>query len=59
MFVVEHHSAAPHKHFLYCYLKDQPLWQSVKFWNAACFDAIMTERTKRVPRHPSECVTSL
>ena len=35
------------KHFLYSYLKDQPIWQSLRFWNAAFFDAVQYERARR------------
>ncbi|RUS74951.1 hypothetical protein EGW08_017286 [Elysia chlorotica] len=33
--------------FLYTYLKDQPIWQSLRFWNAAFFDAVQNERSRR------------
>jgi hypothetical protein len=35
------------KQFLYMYLRDQPIWQSLRFWNAAFFDAVMAERMRR------------
>ncbi|XP_062566892.1 uncharacterized protein LOC134229205 [Saccostrea cucullata] len=35
------------KNFLYSYLRDQPIWQSLRFWNAAFFDAVQLERSKR------------
>ncbi|ELT98672.1 hypothetical protein CAPTEDRAFT_148510 [Capitella teleta] len=38
---------APHKHFLYSYLKEQPIWQSLRFWNAAFFDAVQQERARK------------
>ncbi|GAB6021061.1 hypothetical protein CHUAL_003695 [Chamberlinius hualienensis] len=37
----------PYKEFLYLYLKDQPIWQSLRFWNAAFFDAVQCERAHR------------
>lgn len=37
----------PFKEFLYTYLKDQPIWQSLRFWNAAFFDAVQCERAHR------------
>jgi len=37
----------PFKEFLYTYLKDQPVWQSLRFWNAAFFDAVQCERAHR------------
>lgn len=35
------------KNFLYSFLRDQPIWQSLRFWNAAFFDAVQLERSKR------------
>ena len=35
------------KHFLYNYLKDQPIWKSLQFWNAAFFDAVQCERERK------------
>ncbi|XP_046361837.1 uncharacterized protein KIAA0513-like [Haliotis rufescens] len=35
------------KSFLYSYLRDQPIWQSLRFWNAAFFDAVQCERSRR------------
>lgn len=35
------------KHFLYSYLKEQPIWQSLRFWNAAFFDAVQSERARK------------
>ncbi|PVD21285.1 hypothetical protein C0Q70_19456 [Pomacea canaliculata] len=35
------------KSFLYMFLKDQPIWQSLRFWNAAFFDAVQCERSRR------------
>ncbi|XP_041375734.1 uncharacterized protein LOC121388460 [Gigantopelta aegis] len=35
------------KHFLYNYLRDQPIWQSLRFWNAAFFDAVQGERSRK------------
>ncbi|XP_074646482.1 uncharacterized protein LOC141902578, partial [Tubulanus polymorphus] len=37
----------PMKYFLYSYLRDQPIWQSVRFWNAAFFDAVQSERSRK------------
>lgn len=37
----------PYKEFLYTYLKEQPIWQSLRFWNAAFFDAVQCERAHR------------
>ncbi|XP_049801786.1 uncharacterized protein KIAA0513 isoform X2 [Schistocerca nitens] len=37
----------PYKEYLYTYLKDQPIWHSLRFWNAAFFDALQCERVHR------------
>lgn len=37
----------PKKHYLYSYLKDQPIWQSLRFWNAAFFIAVQNERRRK------------
>ncbi|XP_058061682.1 uncharacterized protein KIAA0513 [Anopheles bellator] len=49
----------PYREYLYTYLRDQPIWQTLRFWNAAFFDALQTERkhrpvppTKHVPAKP-------
>ncbi|XP_064641129.1 uncharacterized protein LOC135495987 isoform X2 [Lineus longissimus] len=41
------HAGVRYKHFLYSYLKDQPIWQSLRFWNAAFFDAVQSERSHK------------
>ncbi|XP_053401572.1 uncharacterized protein LOC123549194 [Mercenaria mercenaria] len=35
------------KNFLYSYLREQPIWQSLRFWNAAFFDAVQNERARK------------
>lgn len=35
------------KEFLYMYLREQPIWQSLRFWNAAFFDAVQCERSHK------------
>lgn len=37
------------KVYLYTHLKQQPIWHTLRFWNAAFFDAVNCERTKRSP----------
>lgn len=32
------------KYYLSQYLKDQPIWRSIRFWNAAYFEAVQSER---------------
>ncbi|XP_052232823.1 uncharacterized protein LOC127845747 isoform X2 [Dreissena polymorpha] len=35
------------KNFLYSFLRDQPIWQSLRFWNAAFFDSVQNERARK------------
>ncbi|CAH1780398.1 unnamed protein product [Owenia fusiformis] len=35
------------KHYLYSYMREQPVWQSLRFWNAAFFDAVQQERMQK------------
>ncbi|XP_069492299.1 uncharacterized protein KIAA0513 homolog isoform X2 [Ambystoma mexicanum] len=37
------------KNYLYTHLKQQPIWHTLRFWNAAFFDAVHCERRKRSP----------
>ncbi|XP_062860791.1 uncharacterized protein KIAA0513 homolog isoform X2 [Trichomycterus rosablanca] len=37
------------KIYLYTHLKQQPIWHTLRFWNAAFFDAVNCERNKRSP----------
>uniref|UniRef100_A0A8C0JV29 KIAA0513 n=1 Tax=Canis lupus dingo TaxID=286419 RepID=A0A8C0JV29_CANLU len=37
------------KVYLYTHLKQQPIWHTLRFWNAAFFDAVHYERRKRSP----------
>ncbi|XP_058135614.1 uncharacterized protein KIAA0513 homolog isoform X2 [Dasypus novemcinctus] len=37
------------KMYLYTHLKQQPIWHTLRFWNAAFFDAVHCERRKRSP----------
>ncbi|XP_034974896.1 uncharacterized protein KIAA0513 homolog [Zootoca vivipara] len=37
------------KIYLYMHLKQQPIWHTLRFWNAAFFDAVHCERRKRSP----------
>ncbi|KAJ8785900.1 hypothetical protein J1605_006860 [Eschrichtius robustus] len=37
------------KIYLYTHLKQQPIWHTLRFWNAAFFDAVHCERRKRSP----------
>lgn len=44
----------PYREYLYTYLRDQPIWHALRFWNAAFFDAVQCERSHRpIPQtHP-------
>lgn len=47
---VEVPGCEPYPEYLYTYLKDQPIWHSLRFWNAAFFDALQSQRAhKPVP----------
>lgn len=35
------------RQYLFTYLTDQPIWRSIRFWNAAFFDAVQCERANR------------
>lgn len=37
----------PYREYLYTYLRDQPIWHALRFWNAAYFDAVQCERSHR------------
>ncbi|XP_041964884.1 uncharacterized protein KIAA0513 homolog isoform X2 [Alosa alosa] len=37
------------KVYLYTHLKQQPIWHTLRFWNAAFFDAVHCERRKMSP----------
>lgn len=37
----------PSREYLFSYLTDQPIWRSIRFWNAAFFDAVQCERANR------------
>lgn len=39
------------KQFVYECLKDQPIWRSLRFWTAAFFDAVQSERAKNLLPH--------
>ncbi|XP_055549060.1 uncharacterized protein KIAA0513 isoform X1 [Wyeomyia smithii] len=48
----------PYREYLYTYLRDQPIWHSLRFWNAAFFDALQTERKHR-PVPPTKSTNQL
>ena len=47
------HSSRHQKQYLYHILREQPIWKSLRFWNAAFFDALQTERANRPT--PTKC----
>lgn len=46
-FTVDVPGCEPYPEYLYTYLKDQPIWHSLRFWNAAFFDALQSQRAHR------------
>lgn len=34
----------PYREYLSVYLREQPIWHSLRFWNAALFDTLQCER---------------
>ncbi|KAI1285240.1 amino acid transporter -like protein [Halotydeus destructor] len=40
-------SSTNDKNYLYVYLKEQPIWKSLRFWTAAFYEAVQSERSKR------------
>lgn len=53
-YIVDVPGCEPYREYLYTYLREQPIWQSLRFWNAAFFDALQCERIHR-PVPPSNC----
>ncbi|XP_055382103.1 uncharacterized protein KIAA0513 [Condylostylus longicornis] len=42
----------PYREYLFTYLRQQPIWHTLRFWNAAFFDALQCERAHRpVPKN--------
>lgn len=41
----------PYKEYLSVYLREQPIWHSLRFWNAALFDALQCERQHAASGH--------
>ncbi|XP_067936292.1 uncharacterized protein KIAA0513-like [Watersipora subatra] len=35
------------KNFLFSYLKNQPIWQSMRYWNAAFYESVQNERERK------------
>ncbi|OWF38028.1 uncharacterized protein LOC110466790 [Mizuhopecten yessoensis] len=46
-FYESHHGNVSGRNFLYSFLREQPIWQSLRFWNAAFFDAVQCERARQ------------
>ncbi|XP_046385868.1 uncharacterized protein KIAA0513 [Ischnura elegans] len=45
---VEKAGCEPYREYPAAYLREQPIWRSLRFWNAAFFDALQGERSRRV-----------
>ena len=39
-------STPPERQYLHAFLRDQRIWRSQRFWHAAFFDALQTERAR-------------
>ena len=35
------------QNYLSTYLKNQPIWQSMRYWNAAFYEAVQKERMRK------------
>lgn len=44
---VEVPGCEPYPEYLYTHLKNQPIWHSLRFWNAAFFDALQNQRANK------------
>ncbi|XP_053960705.1 uncharacterized protein LOC128864944 [Anastrepha ludens] len=38
----------PYREYLFTYMRRQPIWYSQRFWGAACFEAVQSEREHRL-----------
>lgn len=47
IFLVEVPGCIAYREYLYSYLRYQPIWHALRFWNAAYFDAVQCERSHR------------
>lgn len=47
LFTVEVPGCEAYREYLYTYLRHQPIWHAIRFWNAAYFDAVQCERNHR------------
>ncbi|KAG8231902.1 hypothetical protein J437_LFUL011371 [Ladona fulva] len=45
---VEKAGCEPYREYPASYLREQPIWRSLRFWNAAFFDALQGERSRRI-----------
>lgn len=45
----------PYREYLFNYLRDQPIWHTLRFWNAALFYALQKDR---VPKTSTVCIPS-
>jgi hypothetical protein len=40
----------PYREYLFNYLRDQPIWHSLRFWNAALFYALQKDKVPKTPQ---------
>lgn len=38
----------PYREYLFSFMRQQPIWHSLRFWNAAFYDAVQKERDHRM-----------
>ena len=48
LFTVEVPGCDPYREYLFNYLRDQPIWHSLRFWNAALFYALQKDKVPKV-----------
>lgn len=44
LYLVEVPGCDPYREYLFTYLRPQPIWHTIRFWNAAFFDALQHQR---------------
>lgn len=59
VFPVEVPGCEPYREYLYTYLRDQPIWQSLRFWSAAFDDSLQARRQHRCDTTPIGTPTRL
>lgn len=56
-FAVEVPGCEPYREYLYTYLREQPIWQSLRFWSAAFEDSLQCRRLHRSEPSPNQTPT--